>query len=177
MKERITNFLKAFMDPTAKRQKSFKAGVYEVVPVAKDLKLAEIKTKADPAAIPADLEAVNHDCICRYYVLRREDGAYVGEITLTSHENKKRTAKVTLGDWVEQEEDRDLTELLLQLVSWSYDNVLVSLYVMPIAEQNLRMLKVLERAKFQRWQKQPDLLLNNQYARGLLSSVVASGDW
>lgn len=174
---KITEFLKDFTDKTPARQKSFKAGVYEVVPVAKELSLSAIKSKVDVSVIPVDPEVVNSDCVCRYYVVNRAAGKYVGEIVLTSHDNKRRTAKVTLGEWVQNEADKDLIELMLQMVSWSYDNVLVSLFVMPVAEQDLRLLKILERAKFTRWNKHPELLLNNQYARGLMSSIVAGADW
>lgn len=176
MKEK--GFFTGWMDKSAMRLKSFKAGIYEVLPLAEGVALKDLKTRwVDISAVPADPETTNQDCICKYYVVNRKTGEYVGEVTLHPYEEKRRTARLKLGDWVQNAENKDITELLLQLVSWSYDNVLVSLYLIPVADLDLRLLKAVERAKFKEWNKNPDLLLNNQYARGILSSVMASADW
>ena len=178
MKDKAVSFFREMFDKTAPRLKSFKAGIYEVLPLATGVALENLKTRwVDVSAVPVDPEESNQDCICKYYVVNRNTGVYVGEMTLHSYEEKRRTAQIKLGDWVQNAENKDITELLLQTVSWSYDNVLVSLYLIAVADLDLRLLKAVERAKFKEWNKNPDMLLNNQYARGILSSIVASGDW
>ena len=175
---KLKEFLKEMTDKRVMRLKSFKAGIYEVLPLVQGVALKDIKTKwVDASVVPADPDVANYSSLCKYYVVNRNTGAYVGEITLQPYEDKRRTAQLMLGDWIQKEENKDITELLLQLVSWSYDNALVSLYLIRMADLDLRLLKAVGRAKFKQWDKDPNMLLNNQYARGILSSVVARGDW
>ena len=175
---KLKELLKEMTDKRVMRLKSFKAGIYEVLPLVQGAALKDIKTKwVDASVVPADPDVANYSSLCKYYVVNRNTGAYVGEITLHPYEDKRRTAQLKLGDWIQKEENKDITELLLQLVSWSYDNALVSLYLIRMADLDLRLLKAVGRAKFKQWDKDPNMLLNNQYARGILSSVVARGDW
>ena len=175
---KLKEFLKELTDKTELRRKAFKAGIYEVLPLAQGVALKDVKTKwVDASVVPADPDVANYSSLCKYYIVNRNTGAYVGDVTLNPYEGKRRTAQLKLGDWVQEAENKDITELLLQLVSWSYDNVLVSLYLIPIADLDLRLLKAVERAKFKEWKEDPKLLLNNQYARGIMSSVIAKADW
>lgn len=175
---KLKEFLKELTDKTELRRKAFKAGIYEVLPQVQGVALKDVKTKwVDASVVPADPDVANYSSLCKYHVVNRNTGAYVGDVTLNPYEGKRRTAQLKLGDWVQEAENKDITELLLKLVSWSYDNVLVSLYLIRMADLDLRLVKAAERAKFKQWDKDPNMLLNNQYARGILSSVVARGDW